>query len=420
MYTQHFGLSEFPFNLTSDPRFFYGNRVYQEALTGVRYGIKLRHGLIVLTGETGTGKTSLVRFVKERCESNIHPVVISNPPAEFSALLRLIMVGLGLPEPAADCSAAIEDLKRFLKEQLEKNHVAAVLIDEAQDLDAAALREIAALSELRWDNSRLLQIVLVGRRELETSLNRPELHSVKESAALWCRLEPLRTDEIAAYIDRRLARAGYKGKGLFERAAVEQIAVYSAGIPGQINVICDNALLSAYAASQKTVSLETVHKVFHTVQFRGACEVSPAFVEDDVEARLAAEEEPPMSETDREPHRPDDEKRHLRWPTPRKPGAASLFSLSTLAAAAGILFLAAAAGMLYIDHNEVSRANPSEEGSTRQEPSHPLGTGGSAGAVVYPDVAHEDQAASPSENGGGLHAMSSPAGVVGAAETRSD
>jgi general secretion pathway protein A len=385
MYTRHFGLSQFPFNLTSDPRFFYANRIYQEAVTGVRYGIKLRQGLIVLTGETGTGKTSLVRFVKERCEPNIQTVVISHPPGDFPSLLRLICVGAGLPEPVNDPEeAAIADLTRYLVQQHENGRVVAVLLDEAQDLDAGVLEKIASVSELQANDEKLLQIVLVGRPELEHRLKSPELQTAKERVSLWCRLEPLRAEEVETYIDRRLARAGYRGHGLFERAAIEQIAVYSAGIPRLINVICDNALLSAYHATRTTIAVDTVHKAFRNVGLGSESEPHPAaFASESLDGSESADTEFNTSGVDpgaRIRSKNEEDFRsgrragaHRQSPLPRagrrRPRLPrTIFSRSTSAAVVGVLLMAAAIAMLYTDPHELSTTNPSQAALTTQPP----------------------------------------------------
>jgi general secretion pathway protein A len=389
MYTQYFGLSQFPFNLTSDPRFFYANRVYQEAVTGVRYGIKLRQGLIVLTGETGTGKTSLVRFVKARCEPNIQSVVISDPPADFSRLLRLICVGVGLSEPVNDSEeAAVAHLTRYLVEQHENGRVVAVLLDEAQDLDAVILEKIASISELQANHEKLLQIVLVGRPELEQRLKGPELQTVKERVSIWSRLEPLRADEVGTYIDRRLARAGYRGKALFERAAVEQIAAYSSGIPRLINVICDNALLCAYNASRATVAVETVHQAFRSVALGSESELHPAApVSENLDGSGLSDAESKTSGGGPEARVRRDHEKDFRsprlnaahrqsLPRPTRPGRfrvpRTIFSRSTSAAVVGGLLMAASVAMLYSDPRELSTKNPSRSVSISQPPDGPV------------------------------------------------
>src|SRR5918999_688660 len=147
MYTERFGFREFPFNLTSDSRFFYANRAYQEAYLGLRWGIKLRKGLLVLTGESGTGKTNLIKMVEDRFESNIQMEVVSSSGRDFADLLRLTMRAFGLKENPLDRNAVIQDLKSYLVRQLDQNHIVVLAIDEAQDLDLQTLNELASISE---------------------------------------------------------------------------------------------------------------------------------------------------------------------------------------------------------------------------------------------------------------------------------
>ena len=261
MDNEYFGFTESPFNVTSDHRFFYSNRIYQEAFTGLRWGIKLRRGLIVMTGEAGTGKTTLLKMVTEKFESNIHTALILGHCPDFSALLRLMIVDFGLPDHPEDHLTMMQELTSYLTEQLQKNHIVSVLIDEVQEIDVRTLKELELLLDLETDNEKLLQVVLAGSPELETKLAHPELRSIKRRVALWCRLAPLKSHEVAPYIDYRVTRAGYQGKGLFTPGAVEQVALFSKGIPRLINIICDNGLLAAHRAGQKTISPEMIQKV---------------------------------------------------------------------------------------------------------------------------------------------------------------
>jgi general secretion pathway protein A len=274
MYTKWFGFREFPFNLSCNPRFIYANRTYQESYTDLRYGIKLRKGLIVLTGESGTGKTSLIKMVKDRCESNTHMVMVSSYGRDFAQLLRLTMKAFGLKKIPSDRHAKIQRFKAYLIDQLRQGHIVAVAIDEAQELDLQTLNELESIAELQSADQNLCQIVLAGEPELTTKLNRPALWSLRKRVAVWRGIEPLKPDEIGAYIENRLLVAGYQGKGLFQPDAVEQIADYSGGIPGLINVICDNACLFAYKAQENTITAATIRKVCDHLHLTG--EYSPS------------------------------------------------------------------------------------------------------------------------------------------------
>ena len=265
MYLEHFGLSEAPFNITPDPRFFYPSVTCKDAFRGISKGITEGQGLIVLTGESGTGKTSVLRKVQEQCEPNIRTLMISNSRQNFSGLLRLLLARFGLSQSPPEVGAMRQELTSRFVQQLESDQITVLLIDEAQDLDLTTLVEIKSLAELKSATKSSLQIVLAGRPELISKLETPELQSMKERVNLWYRLEPLTKAEVGPYINHRLARAGYQGNGLFLPEAIERIALCSGGIPISINIMCDNALLAAYTAT-KQVSAATVDQVSRELQ----------------------------------------------------------------------------------------------------------------------------------------------------------
>ena len=266
VYDEHFGFSDLPFSISPNPRFVYDNPFYREAFATLCYGIEARKGFIVVTGEVGTGKTTLLRAVMHNLESTVHTAFIFNPKLTFSQLLRSIFNDLGLTESSQDRLTLITKLNNYLLEQLKKDHVVAILIDEAQDLSDDLLEEIRLLSNLETDSGRLIQIVLMGQPELEQRLEQPHLRQLKQRIALRCRLTPLPKNEVGPYIKYRLKTAGYQGKEIFEAKAVEKISLNSQGIPRIVNVICDNALLIAYASSKKKVSAEMVEEVARDLQ----------------------------------------------------------------------------------------------------------------------------------------------------------
>src|SRR6266496_4536285 len=238
MYTEHFGFSDVPFSVTPDPRFFYANPLYHEAFASLRYGIESRKGFVVITGEVGTGKTTLLKIFMHSVESTIHTAFIFNPKLSFTELLRFILNDLGISNSAEDRLTLMGRLNDYLIEQLKKDHIVALLVDEAQDLSDELLEELRLLSNLESDRSRLIQVVLMGQPEFERRLDQPELRQLKQRIALRCRLTPLPSDEVGSYINYRLKTAGYQGKELFEAKAVERISLHSQGIPRLINVIC--------------------------------------------------------------------------------------------------------------------------------------------------------------------------------------
>jgi general secretion pathway protein A len=266
MYGKYFGLAELPFSVTPDPRFSYVNSLYREAFATLRYGIETRRGFIVITGEAGTGKTTLLRRLMRSVEATVHTAFIFNTHIGFTELLQLVLNDLGIASLAQDRLTLMAQLNDYLIEQLNKDHTVSLLVDEAQDLSDEMLEELRLLSNLETDKAKLIQIVLMGQPELERKLDQPKLRQLKQRVAVRCRLAPLRSDEVALYINSRLKTVGYEGKELFDLDSVEQIARYSQGIPRLINVICDNALLITYATSKSKVSAKIVDEVARDLQ----------------------------------------------------------------------------------------------------------------------------------------------------------
>jgi general secretion pathway protein A len=259
-YEQHFGFREPPFSVTPDPRFFYANPAYREAYSTLRYGVEARKGFILVTGEAGTGKTTLLRMLMQHADSGIQTAYIFNPPTTFTELLRVILNELELPEMIEDRATMTAQLNDYLLDQFKQGHIVSVLIDEAQTLSHEMLEQLRLLSNLETRNAKLVQIVLMGQPELEQKLDKPELRQLKQCMALRCRIQPLSPEDVAQYIDFRLAVAGYEGEELFNRGGIKKIALYSQGIPRLINVLCDNALLRACRDGASKVSVEIINE----------------------------------------------------------------------------------------------------------------------------------------------------------------
>jgi general secretion pathway protein A len=261
MYEQHFGFRESPFSITPDPRFFYANSVYLEAYANLRYGIEAKKGFIAVTGEVGTGKTTLLRKLMLSLDKTIQTVLVFNTDVTFNELLRVISRELGLPTAGKDRLSMIEALNDYLIEQLEHGRTVCMLIDEVQNLSDESLEGLRLLSNLETDRQKLLQIVLMGQPELQAKLDQSHLRQLKQRIAIRSELARLRDDEVGSYINFRIRVAGCDNPELFHSDAVEKIAFYSKGIPRLINVICDNALVIAFAGSEKYVSPQIIGEV---------------------------------------------------------------------------------------------------------------------------------------------------------------
>ena len=261
MYNRYFGFRESPFGIAPDPRFFFSNPVYLEAYANLRYGIEAKKGFIAITGEVGTGKTMLLRKLMRNFENTIDFVFIFNTNLTFNELLRAILHDLGLQTQGKDKLAMFDELNTYLIEQVKKHHIVCLLIDEVQNLSDESLEGLRLLSNFETDNEKLLQIVMMGQPEFKAKLKQPNLRQLKQRIALQCEITPLTDKEVGSYINFRLQSAGYERKDLFHPEAIQKIVLYSKGIPRLINVICDNALVTAFAASLKTVSATLIQEV---------------------------------------------------------------------------------------------------------------------------------------------------------------
>jgi general secretion pathway protein A len=266
MYNQHFGFSDSPFNVTPDSRFFFVNPCYEEAFATLRYGIDARKGFIAVSGEAGTGKTTVLKRLIYSLESHVHTTCIFDPHLSFTELLHGMLRDLGLTPAGRDRLSMMRQLYDFLIERLENGHIVALLIDEAQSLSVAMLEELRLLSNLETDTEKLIQIILIGQPGFEEKLDRPELIQLKQRVALRCRIRPLDEPEVGSYIQSRLKTVNYTRGDLFDRECIERIARYSKGIPRLINVICDNALLIACAAGRRWVAADDVSQAARELQ----------------------------------------------------------------------------------------------------------------------------------------------------------
>lgn len=261
MYVSYFGLREYPFGLTSDPRFFYSTIPYQMAYTGVQSAICERKGFILLTGEPGTGKTTLLRRLMLGLTDKVHLTSLPLATPSLEEVLSYLCRHFSLSSETDDWALQLAALREHLYTLDQRGENAAVLLDEAQNLDKDTLDRLRALLSLEGPHGKLLQVVLAGQPELNEKLSQPELHHIRQRVEVHQRLLPLPKQQVGAYIQHRLQIAGCTRQDLFTPDAVRQVIRYSRAIPRLVNVICDNALFSTYRLALSSVSAETITQV---------------------------------------------------------------------------------------------------------------------------------------------------------------
>jgi len=275
MYAEFYGLRELPFNITPDPRFLYLNDCYQEALAALSYGIDARKGFISLVGEAGTGKTTLLRRLLDSVPATTRTVLLLNPSVSFDEILEHILLELGVPPAGGRKLALLQRLNEFLLEHTRAGGNVVLLIDEAQDLSPAVLEELRLLSNLETASEKILQIVLAGQPELERILAEPRLRQLRQRVTLRVRLRPLSYGEVAAYVRSRLERAGASSPDVFTATALARVGQLTDGIPRVVNVLCDAALLTAFAAGSRQVTPAIVEEAWRDYAADGTPPPSP-------------------------------------------------------------------------------------------------------------------------------------------------
>lgn len=264
MYLDFYGLKELPFSITPDPRFIYFTGSHAEAMANLHYGIESGKGLIVVTGEVGTGKTTILRWMLQRFERTVLVAYIFNPRLTVAEFYQHITELLGVPEWTNK-----SDLLLSLGHTLESRHArglrTVLIIDEAHGLSQEVLEEIRLLANFETNSAKLLQIVLTGQPELREVLNNPALRQLKQRIGLRCKIEALpNIEETENYIRHRLAMAGAERTDIFTSDALDLIYRCTEGIPRQINNLCDNSMLAGYAAVAHTIYRDIVEEVADT------------------------------------------------------------------------------------------------------------------------------------------------------------
>jgi putative secretion ATPase (PEP-CTERM system associated) len=267
VYTSFFGLREKPFDLLPNPDFLYPSRAHQRALTYLTHGIRERAGFILLTGEVGSGKTTLIRnMIRSQLRDSVLAKVF-NTRVDSLQLLMQINSDFGLETDGRDKAALLRDLNDFLIEQYALRRQSVLIIDEAQNLPAELLEEVRMLSNLETDRDKLLQIILVGQPELRNVLSGPDLLQLRQRIQVNCHLQPLSAGEVREYILFRLAKAGNRDALKFSDEAVEAVATYTRGIPRLINILCDYIMIDAFSAQTRAVEARTVHELAADLSF---------------------------------------------------------------------------------------------------------------------------------------------------------
>jgi len=263
LYQQYFGLREAPFNISPDPDFLFLSASHREALAQISYGINGRKGFIVLTGEVGTGKTTLIRSLLNQVGANTYTALIFNNVASARDLMRYICEDFGIAGVKSyrqDIHDYVVSLNEFLLEKYQGGENCALIIDEAQNLSLDVLESVRLLSNFETSKDKLLQILLVGQPELSDRLNSSDLRQLKQRVTLRYRLRNLGLTETGEYIGNRLKIAG-GDPAVFTVKSVETIYAYSNGIPRVINVLCDNGLLTAFALGRRVVDTSMIREV---------------------------------------------------------------------------------------------------------------------------------------------------------------
>lgn len=256
IYTDFFNLNSSPFSITPDPEFLFLSETHRNVLEKIQYGIQSRMGFMLLTGEVGTGKTTLCRALLDHLQDRARTVYVINPSLNGLELLAGILDDLGAAYPQkASKKELIDRLNSFLLENADRTPVV-IIVDDAQTMSLETLEDLRLLSNLETDKAKLLQMLLVGQPELLMNLDQPRMRQLRQRVAVNCRLDYLSLDEVGGYIERRLFIAGNQGQIRFASKVVRQVHNQSGGVPRMINKICDMALIAAYTANSYVVQTQ--------------------------------------------------------------------------------------------------------------------------------------------------------------------
>ena len=262
MYNAFFGFTQNPFNMSPDPSFLYRSVQHEEALANLIYGVQSRKGFIVLAGEVGTGKTTMLECLRDFLNAQqIAFASFFNSRLTVEQFFEMLAYDFDLRVNRLSKTEVLLALNHMLLERAGAGRTTVLIIDEAHNLEWEVLEEVRLLGNLENRRGKLLQIILSGQQELDGKLERPEFRQLKQRIALRCSLRGFDARESAAYIDSRMSRAGLKNQNIIPPELIEEIHLRTQGIPRLINSICDNLLLTAFALEQKRVTLAMLDEV---------------------------------------------------------------------------------------------------------------------------------------------------------------
>lgn len=262
MYNAYFGFEESPFSLSPDPAFLYRSNQHEEALANLIYGVQSRKGFIVLTGEVGTGKTTMLECLRDFLESQrIEFAFIFNSRITPDQFFEMLAYDLDLRCNRTSKTEVLIALNEMLIQQTSMGRTSVLIVDEAHNLDWEVLEEIRMLGNLENRHGKLLQIILAGQPELDRKIEAPNLRNLKQRIVLRCNLSPFSEADAAEYINSRLEKAGMPNQQVFSPELISEIHVRSQGIPRVINAVCDNLLLTAFAMEKKVCNREMLDEV---------------------------------------------------------------------------------------------------------------------------------------------------------------
>jgi general secretion pathway protein A len=262
MYEDFYHLKKEPFHITPDPEFLFLSPSHKQAMGSMIYGVKNRKGFIVITGEVGVGKTTILRsYLETVAKENTKVIYIFNACVTFRNLLRTIYKELGLQAKTDDVVEMLNDLYQVLMEEYRQGHTVLLIVDEAQNMPIETLENLRMLSNLETSKDKLLQIVLIGQYEFEEILNLYKLRQLKQRIVIRSTILPLTEKESAAYIKHRLGKAASNGNPVFTRGALRRIVREAEGIPRNLNILCDNALITGFGYKRKPVNTKIVNEV---------------------------------------------------------------------------------------------------------------------------------------------------------------